>query len=103
MHGGVMADGGVTSQSLALRPRKEGEGSSRNSLGKTLGIFRLHDHIYLLTAPWGNHCHQWYSHKIVDKKNKIGLVQVAQLIRASSQYAKVVGSIPSLAHTRINQ
>lgn len=66
-----MADGGVASQTPALRPLQGGEGSSRNSLGKALGTFGLRDHIYLLTAPWGNHCHWWYIHKIMDKENKI--------------------------------
>ena len=32
-----------------------------------------------------------------------GLGLVAQLVRASSRYGKVVGLIPGQAHTRVNQ
>ena len=48
---------------------------------------------------------EWCKQKLVpvNKKCKVGPSQLAQLVRSSSQYAKVAGSIPGQGAYKINQ
>ena len=85
---------------LLQRKRNQQNKKATNCIGKDICKWYLHEEADIQNKQ---RPHTTQQQKQLNKKMGRGSGQVAQLVRALSQYTKAAGLIPGRAHTRINQ